>query len=380
MVYRDMNTIASFASLPDHQLLVEVKRLAHAERGATAALIASLAEVDARRLYLGQGCSSLFTYCTRVLHLSEHAAYGRIEAARAARRCPRVLEAMASGSVTLTTVTLLAPHLTVENEGDLLASADHKSDIEHIVAALKPKPDVAATIRKVPMRTVTPASPQAPVSATTLLSEHAVAPDTSGVLAPAASPALSVPQLIAPFAPPARAAVIAPLAAERYKVQFTVGRETHDKLRRAQDLLRHALPTGDPAEIFDRALTLLVEHLEKTKLADTKRPRTARPVIDGSRHIPAVVRRAVWQRDKGRCGFVGSAGRCAERGWLEFHHVVPYADGGAATVENIVLRRHAYFTGADEPYDKLKRALRADIDESAWSTLYSTTSRPFRAA
>ncbi len=39
--------------------------------------------------------------------------------------------------------------------------------------------------------------------------------------------------------------------------------------------------------------------------------------------------------------------------------------------------RHAYFTGADEPYDKLKRALRAEIDEAAWSALYSTTSRPF---
>ncbi len=39
--------------------------------------------------------------------------------------------------------------------------------------------------------------------------------------------------------------------------------------------------------------------------------------------------------------------------------------------------RHAYFTGADEPYDKLKRALRADIDEAAWSSLYSTVSRPF---
>jgi adenine-specific DNA-methyltransferase len=38
---------------------------------------------------------------------------------------------------------------------------------------------------------------------------------------------------------------------------------------------------------------------------------------------------------------------------------------------------HAYFTGADEPYDKLKRALRADIDEAAWSGLYSTVSRPF---
>lgn len=39
--------------------------------------------------------------------------------------------------------------------------------------------------------------------------------------------------------------------------------------------------------------------------------------------------------------------------------------------------RHAYFTGADEPYDKLKRALRADIDEAAWSSLYGTVSRPF---
>jgi hypothetical protein len=42
--------------------------------------------------------------------------------------------------------------------------------------------------------------------------------------------------------------------------------------------------------------------------------------------------------------------------------------------------RHAYFTGADEPYDKLKRALRAEIDEAAWSALYSTTSRPLRPA
>lgn len=40
--------------------------------------------------------------------------------------------------------------------------------------------------------------------------------------------------------------------------------------------------------------------------------------------------------------------------------------------------RHAYFTGADQPYDKLKRTLRADIDEAAWSNLYSTVSQPFK--
>ena len=39
--------------------------------------------------------------------------------------------------------------------------------------------------------------------------------------------------------------------------------------------------------------------------------------------------------------------------------------------------RHAYFTGAEEPYDKLKRTLQAEIDEAAWSSLYSTVSRPF---
>jgi adenine-specific DNA-methyltransferase len=41
--------------------------------------------------------------------------------------------------------------------------------------------------------------------------------------------------------------------------------------------------------------------------------------------------------------------------------------------------RHAYFTGADKPYDKLKRTLKAEIDESAWLSLYSATSRPFDA-
>ena len=86
-------------------------------------LIAALAEMDARRLYLGEGCSSLFTYCTQVLHFSGHAAYGRIEAARAARRFPEILDRLADGSLTLTAVSLLAAHLTPENHVDLLSAA-----------------------------------------------------------------------------------------------------------------------------------------------------------------------------------------------------------------------------------------------------------------
>jgi hypothetical protein len=91
------------ATLSDAELIQHVKRLAANERQATAQLIAHLAEMDARRLYLGEGCSSLFTYCTQVLHLSEHAAYGRIEAARAARKFPMLLEPVVSGALHLTT-------------------------------------------------------------------------------------------------------------------------------------------------------------------------------------------------------------------------------------------------------------------------------------
>jgi hypothetical protein len=122
------------------------------ERAATVHLLAALAELDTRRLYLGQEYSSLFTYCTQALHLSEHAAYGRIEAARAAPRFPVILDLMAEGAVTLTTVCLLAHYLTPENHQALLHTARYQSkrDVEQQVAALHPLPAVPSSIRKLP--------------------------------------------------------------------------------------------------------------------------------------------------------------------------------------------------------------------------------------
>src|SRR5688500_10984568 len=96
------NSSAQFGDLSDGELLGRVREAVTVERSATARLIALLAELDARRLYLGEGCSSLFTYCTQVLHLSEHAAYNRIETARAARRFPVILELVAEGALHLT--------------------------------------------------------------------------------------------------------------------------------------------------------------------------------------------------------------------------------------------------------------------------------------
>ena len=330
--------IAAVTHLSDQALIEEVQVAAGREREATVRLIALLAELDARRLYLGQGCSSLFTYCTQMLRLSEHAAYGRIEAARAARKFPIVLDLLADGEVTLTTVTLLASHLTTANHVEVLNAARHRSkrDVEVMVAGLRPLPDVPATVKKLPAR---------PAVAGTVSALPASSDD------PADQPELSAvgnEQSLLQHAPRSqsvaapRPASVTPLAPERYKVQLTVSRETNDKLRRAQDLLRHSIPNGDLAVIIDRALTLLLEDLERTRLAATDRPRSSGRPTSSSRHIPAAVRRAVWKRDGGQCAFVGTEGRCHERGFLEFHHVKPHAVGGPPIVDNIALRCRAH--------------------------------------
>jgi 5-methylcytosine-specific restriction endonuclease McrA len=107
---------------------------------------------------------------------------------------------------------------------------------------------------------------------------------------------------------------------------------------------RPASPCAGPAAPRrpERALTLLVEDLERTKLALAKRPRRSVAPTRVSRHVPAAVKREVWARDEGRCAFVGRAGRCAERGFLELHHLVPFADGGATDAGNLQLRCRAH--------------------------------------
>ena len=96
--------------------------------GDGARLIAALGELDARRLCLGEGCSSLFTLCTQVRRLSEHAAYLRIEAARSARKWPLIVGLLADGALHLTAVSLLAPHLTADNHEQVLEAWLRRSE------------------------------------------------------------------------------------------------------------------------------------------------------------------------------------------------------------------------------------------------------------
>lgn len=216
---------------------------------------------------------------------------------------------------------MLARRLTPENHAALLteASGRSKREVEEILARHYPQPDVPSSVRKLPTR-VAETIASCPLPSTGLVNTPARLPDPT--------PA-SVPPPPSPPASPRP--TVAPLAEDRYLVKFTVSRATQQKLKLAQDLLRHANPSGDPAEIFDRALTVLIDQLRRKKFAATTKPRPSRGVKPGSRVVPASLKRDAAVHDQERCSFVGTGGhRCGERAFVEFHHVEAVASGGVA--------------------------------------------------
>lgn len=311
------------------------------ERTATASLIAHLAELESRNLHLAHGFRSLFGYCRVVLHCSEHEAYNRMEAVHAARRFPVILPLLAEGLLHLTAVRLLAPHLRDEDHLALLGGAIHKSkrEVLKLVARWFPLADEPSSVRRLPAQAA--ASPSAPTELPAGERKTGGGTAANRLVTGTQAPAVAAPAPLATSSQPPRPAV-APLSADRYRVTFTASEGTIEKLERAKALLSHSVPAGDVGEIFARALDALLEKAARRKHAATDRPRRVRPLAPASRAIPAAVEREVWARDEGQCAFEGHGRRCTERSFLEFHHVTPWAVGGAPSRENVALRCRAH--------------------------------------
>ena len=130
-------------------LLNNLATLVTQDRATTAALLAHIAEVDERKLYLPAAQSSMYSYCVRELGMSEDVAYKRITAARVARRFPAIFSALADGELHLSAVVMLAPHLTPDTAASLLAGATHKTraEIELLIAERFPRPDVPTIVQ-----------------------------------------------------------------------------------------------------------------------------------------------------------------------------------------------------------------------------------------
>ena len=356
-----MTSMHELKNVSDDELLRRLSDLLRQSRRVESVLVAHIAEVDARRLY-ARDAGSMFTYCTQVLHLSEHEAYARITVARASRRFPELLAMLADGRLHLSGIAKLAPHLIDENRTGLLARAAHKTkaQIEELVAEIAPKADVPPTMRKLPTREPIVTPPQ--------LGPDRVTSPAEGLSRSEPSPTVLVPARTEPQPPASSVPVATPLSRARYKVQFTATVELRDKLERLQALLHQ-----DLAAVIDTAVTEKLERLEAKRFGLTKSPRKSLEEIDvspRSRYLPAPVRRLVRQRDGNQCTFINQNGsRCAEHRGLEFHHREPYGRGGAHSPDNVCVmcREHnAYSAELEYGRERMEKYRRPDRVSEGW--------------
>ena len=311
----------SLSHLADHVLLQDLKALVDRERGTTADLLSHLAEAEERRLHLPAAYPSMHAYCVGELHFSESEAFKRIQAARAARRFPAILVAVAAGRLHLSTVLQLAPHLTTESADELIAAATHRTKAEVALVIARHCSRNSEAIQQVPEPVEFLENSEVPASADP--GEAAEPPQDTG----SAETETETETLRLVSAP----------EPQRLELRVRLDPEAQALLRHARALLAHAIPSGDPACILKRALTQLVEAEEKRIFAAHCRTRPRRGAPNG-RFVPADVRRTVWERDGGRCTFTSEAGtRCPAIARLEFDHVVPVARGGESTAANLRL-------------------------------------------
>src|SRR3954465_2569539 len=147
-----MNDRYRLGGLEDDQLLAALSGLVSRENDSLSDLLADLAELDEPTLCIALGYSSLFAYCTEALGFCRSSAGRRIAAARVCRDFPEAFARVANGELQLSVLCALRPHLDAANANELFAACSRKSyeQVEELLAARFPKPDVRDLVRRLP--------------------------------------------------------------------------------------------------------------------------------------------------------------------------------------------------------------------------------------
>jgi len=327
-------------SLSDEELVSRIASLCLEGRRLVACLIVCLIEIEDRALDKKSACSSMWTFCTERLKMSEGETSRRLNAAKLVRRFPSVLGRLERGDIHLSALRQLGPYLKEENVNALLDEAKGKTrpQLEEMIALRFPRPN-APTV-------------EIPIAATMTTTATAGAPPAPP---PAPPPALASP------------ARIEPLSATGVLVQMTMSADGYADLKRAKELLGHSIPDGDNVKVIERALRTLVEDLEKSRRAKASRPQASgRPSKPG--HIPAATRRELFARDGEQCTYLDSEGRrCECRTRLELDHIQPRALGGSDEAPNLRARcRPHNLHAAEEIFGKEHVAGRIYCPQQQW--------------
>jgi hypothetical protein len=347
-----------------------------------AEFLVALSDFDRRRGWEPLGHASLFAFLLADLRLSRSASYYRRSAAELLQRFPEVIEPLRDGRLCLSTVGELAKVLTEKNRSLVLPRffGLASREAQELVAELQPRP-VPST------RMVVTGAMSRPAVA--------VARSTLPQLSLASAPPANAPPNVVPLSqiptsglanggdaepggdrPVSMRDEIEPLTADIRRVHFNVGKRVVQKLEAARDGLSHSIRGATMEQVLEAALDLLLEKQARAR-GQVKRPRAVQPAPTatapatvgttgrlgpssssssvarpegranrrtGPREaIPAAVRRAVWARDGGRCTWpIDGGGCCGSTHRLELDHLLPWAEWGPSTVENlrVVCGRH----------------------------------------
>ena len=361
-------------------LLKRFSRLVRSSRVLEAELLEVLQQVEAERLHAVAGYGSLFAFCVDAHGMSESQAAKRIRAARLARRHPRVLAMLRSGELRLGGIHVLGKLLDACRDPDAVldrARGRTVRQLEALTAELRPRPDVASSVRTVPGRRnaggshasrgsvagtgATPARDRAGAQPSGAGEASEAPPGEAFALRTSALPASNH----GGTEPAPRDPDPQPLRPGRYRVTVTLDGASVEALRELQDLSAPEQPTRDPGPLIAKAIRLALA--EKRRAVRKERKQKQKPCAKGaastakargnpsdapsppraagrsSRRAPAAVVREVWARDGGRCTYISPDGRrCVETACLELDHAVPWAKGGPSTTANLRLRCRAH--------------------------------------
>jgi hypothetical protein len=278
--------------------------LVRSERHLVVQFVVELAGFAKRELYRELGYTSLFYYCVRQLGLSKSSAFRRSEVARLIGRFPLIADRLAGGGLSIRALVELREVLTEENHAEVLARAEGKSqeEAELLAVEYRPKPIPKDVVRALPM----PPAPRVVPAETKM--------------------------------PPRPPEVVKPLTPELRRLNVTVSADFMVELEQVRAALSHKCPDGNFEQVVREAFKLVLDRDRKRK-ALTDRPRSQSEIPgENDRYVPAAVKRAVWERDQGRCTWpMGDGEVCGSTHRLEFDHDLEVALGGKPTIGNIRL-------------------------------------------
>jgi hypothetical protein len=281
----------SLRNVRSELLLPRLKDLVRSERKITNEILFYLREVEARKIHLELGFSSLYELCVGELGYSSSSAMRRISAMRLLKAMPEIERKLFEGSVNLSTLNQLQSFIKreektengkieLDDKRELLAMIENKSqlEVETALAIVSPKSAI------IPLR------------------EKIIAEDL-------------------------------------VEIRLVVSKKVRNKIERMKSLNSHR--STDIVDVLERALDLAIEKLEsapkKVKQVSKVIERKAEsPDLSNSRYIKRDVVRTVRFRAQNQCEFVSSSGkRCRGTLFLETDHKVPFAKGGRSELYNL---------------------------------------------